>query len=100
LAFTYDVVQFGNKNLFISGQIESPALTATGTTFYAPSQNGWLTAPVFVVFDANAPADSGFWKLSLDRQTLVTTIEYTDADLAAGKLSWTLTPDKCVVNSY
>jgi hypothetical protein len=59
-----------------------------------------VTAPVLLGLDVQGAANYGFWRLELNRTTLVVTITYTDADLVGGTLSWTMTPDKCVLNNY
>jgi hypothetical protein len=65
-------------------------------------RSGGAPAPIQVTFDAQSPAKGGWWQLSLNRTTLVVTIEYTDVDLpdVGDKRSWIMTPDKCVANMY
>jgi hypothetical protein len=102
LWFTYDVALFSGGWLFASGNISAPDIQSSGANIYAPTQNGAATAPVILVFDATGTANAGWWRISLNRTTLVTTIEYNDVDLPEvdDKRAWTMTPDKCVVNSF
>lgn len=100
LGFKYQAVLFANGNVFASASIKDGVLEASYATLYSPTQNGAAVAGVSVQFDQAAPANSGFWILSLDRKTLVTSIVYNDADVLGGTQSWTMTPAACVVNNY
>lgn len=100
MSFTYNVDQFANGNVFVTANIADAAKSSSFSEYYAPTQNGFATAPINITLDEFAPNDSGWWSVSLDRSTLVVSIVYHDADVAGGGSSWTLTPDKCVVNSY
>jgi len=55
---------------------------------------------VIITLDAAGTANFGWWYVTLNRSTLVTTIEYNDNEVSGGKITWIQTPDKCVVNSY
>jgi hypothetical protein len=100
LLFSYDVYQFTSGNVFASAGVREGAIGASYANFYAPTQNGALTASVIVSLDEFAPADGGWWQLSLDRTTLVTSIVYNDVDVAGGMVTWTMSPTACVVNRY
>jgi hypothetical protein len=100
LTFTYDVAQFANGNVFASGGVSGAASQSSTAVVYAPTQNGYATAPIIVTLDASAPADFGWWRVSLNRTSLVVTIEYNDAGMTPPKQTWIMTPDKCVVNTY
>ena len=100
LIFAYDVAQFANGNVFASGNVAGAASQSSTALVYAPTQNGYATAPIIVTLDASGPADFGWWRLSLNRTSLVVTIEYNDAGMTPPKQTWTMTPDKCVVNTY
>ena len=100
LMFKYDVVQFANGNVFASGNIANSATQSSQSNIYAPTQNGYVTAPVLLTFDTYNPPDSGWWAISLNRTSLVVTIEYNDGDMLPAKRTWTMNPDKCVVNNY
>lgn len=100
LDFTYNVVQFANRNVFASGTIRGPVDQTSDATIYAPSQNGYDDASVIIRMDAYAPADAGWWSLSLNRSTLVTTLVYHDDDMPEKTKTWTMQPSKCVNNTY
>jgi hypothetical protein len=95
-------VQFSGGAVFASADVRDVALQSSNARIFAPAQVGWATAPVIVTFDVQSPANGGWWQLSLNRMTLVVTIEYNDVDLpdVGDKRSWIMTPDKCVSNTY
>jgi hypothetical protein len=99
-SFTYSVDQFANGNVFASGDIANSSIQASNAVMFSPNQTGYATAPVQVLFDAQAPADSGWWLLSLNRQSLVVTITYNDTDLPSGTMAWTMQPSQCTSNTY
>ena len=99
-SFSYDVDQFENGNVFVSGVVYNGAVSGSFSNYYAPTQGGYLTAPIVIDLDSYAPADSGWWQLSLDRSTLIVSIVYNDADIDGGSLSWTMLPSQCIVNNY
>lgn len=55
---------------------------------------------MFITFDLLGAINGGWWQLSLNRTTLVVTIENNDIDAPGGKNTWLMTPDKCVLNRY
>jgi len=100
LFFSYSAALFANGNIFASAGVREGLIGASYASFYAPTQNGALDAAVIVSLDEAPPANGGFFRLSLNRTTLVTTIVYTDVDVAGGTTSWTMLPASCVTNSY
>lgn len=100
LDFAYDAHVFANGNVFASGSIRDGAIEASATQIYAPTQNGATRASVLLQFDQAPPLNAGFWELSVDRGTAVTSIVYHDVDVAGGTVSWTMPPSACVLNQY
>lgn len=100
LWFSYTAVQFAAGAVFSSGAIKANDLQVSASAIFAPEQNGWDTAPVQMTLDSAGPVNAGWWRISLNRTTLVVTIDYNDLDVTGGKKTWTMTPDKCVVNKY
>jgi Collagen triple helix repeat (20 copies) len=102
--FTYQLDQFSNGSVFASASVASAGLESSSSTFYAPTQVGWTTAQVNVVMDIASPVDFGFWKMSLNRTTLVVSVSYNDTDLPtygfSNPFNLTFTPSACVVNTY
>ena len=100
LSFSYTVAVFANGNVFASAGVREGLIGASAANFYAPTQNGALSAAVLVSLDEAPPGNGGFFRISLDRATLVTTIVYTDVDVTGGTTSWTMLPAQCIANSY
>jgi hypothetical protein len=98
--FTYDAVLFDGGNVFVTASVSDGAFQTEGTGFYAPTQGGAATAAVNFQRDEVGTPNGGFFTLSLDRATLVTTIEYTDNEARGGKLVWTMPPSACINNKY
>ena len=96
----YSVAQMANGNVFVTSVVRSSDIGASNSAFYSPQQTGALTAAVLVDFDLLGPANGGFWRVELDRSTLVTSVVYTDGDAAGGKLNWSMPANKCVLNKY
>ena len=98
--FTYEAVQFANGNLLAIGGIRDGYVETQSTVEYSSSQVGWSTAAVFIQHDIVAASNGGFWKISLDRSTLNTSIVYTDSDVTGGGASWSLPASSCIVSLY
>lgn len=97
---SYWARQFSDGFVFSSGSVAGPEVQSSAANFFAPQQNGYDTAAVQMTLDVIGADNYGYWTISLNRATLVTTIVNTDIDVAGGSRSWTMTPDKCVVNTY
>lgn len=97
-AFTYDAAIFSSGFVLVSASVDNFLTVSTGAGFYVPAQTDWATAPVYLAFGAYS--GRGSWRLSFDRTTNVFTVKYTDIGMTAGKLTWTPTPDKCVITTY
>ena len=72
----------------------------SGTDFWASSQSGASTAPVFITADF-ATSNWGWWNISLNRSTLVTTAVYTDSTLGAqSPVTITFLSSACTLLSF
>lgn len=100
IAFTYNVILMSSLDLFVTGSVANASLQASGTRFYAPTQNGYSNAPINIALDVDGSASGGWFKISLNRTTLVTTIEYSPSDGAAASSFWTMPASACVHNFY
>jgi hypothetical protein len=76
------------------------ALEFGASIFYAATQNGAATAEVTFTYDAAGSANGGWWRIGLNRSTLVQVVEYHDPDVASGLLAWTKDPSECQVSTY
>lgn len=98
--FYYSAALMASGDLFVTGQIGNAFIETSATSFYSSQQMGATSGAVILRFDALGADNAGYWKISLDRSTLVTTVDYKDFDASGGSDSWTMTPDKCTVNDY
>lgn len=102
-SFDYTVIQFANGNVMAIGGIRDSSVETQSTSEYVQTQIGWDTAQVVVQHDAYLPIDGGWWSMSLDRSTLITSIVYHDVDITAptpGIISWQLLSSACIVSTY
>jgi hypothetical protein len=81
-----------------SAAISGASFQIGNSNFYAAAQNGAATAAVNFVYDVVAPADGGYWTISVNRNTSVASATYNDADVAGGAVTWTFPP--CTVRNY
>jgi hypothetical protein len=100
LSFTYDAILLSSGDLFVNATIRDARYVGAGSSFYAPEQNGYQGAQVIVGIDEDATADFGWFRLTLNRDTLVVLLEYRESDAAAVTQSWTMQPSACVHNKY
>jgi hypothetical protein len=100
LWYGYSAVLWSSGDLFVSGSVSSPLNQASTTALFTPTQNGYLDASVSFTFDQDGTANGGWFKLSLNRSTLTSVIEYRAADPGPVTDSWTLPPEACVHNTY
>jgi hypothetical protein len=100
LNYTYNAVLWSSGDLFVAGSVSSPLTSASKTALFTPTQNGYQNAVVTFTFDQDGTANNGWFKLSLDRRTLVSIVEYSAADPGPVTNTWTLEPSACVHNKY
>lgn len=98
--FSYVAAVMKSGDVFASGSIRSSSIEISNTKFYANTQVGALTAEVIMLDDLQGTANAGYWIISVDRSTAITTIVYHDSDATGGMTTWTMTPDKCILNNY
>ena len=102
LYFGYQARLFSSGDLFITGQISTASMDINNSTFYSSTQVGANTGGITLGFDLMGASNGGWWSMSLDRTSLIVTIENHDDDIANSTHlnTWTMTPDKCTVQSY
>ena len=77
-SFRYDLAEFSDGFLFVSGQASGLYYSVTDTRFYAPTQVGWATGRVSMVASSSAIiAMVGVydWVLTLDRTANMFTVK-------------------------
>jgi len=94
----YDLSIFSSGDLFVTGTVNSPGFEVSSSTMFSAHQQGAETAPVHVTFDLYGTDNGGYWKLFLNRVTLVSIVEYHDID--TGTLNWSKPASGCIVNNY
>jgi hypothetical protein len=100
LTAMYEVEIFASGDLFATAGVYGVAFQIGASTMYSAGQVGAGTAAVLFTYDYAGTLNGGYWKMSLDRTTLVSTVEYNDVDVTSGKLIWTKPASECVVNNY
>lgn len=98
--FSYQVAQMASGDVFAHGSIRASVAENGASVFYSSKQVGAATAAVQVESDLQGAANAGYWRLTLDRATLITSIDYYDSDATGGHTAWVMTPDKCVGSTY
>jgi len=103
LRFTYDAMLFSDGSVFVYGNIYASDQQIGGSTFYDSSQNGSSTAAINITADLLGTDNWGYWRISLNRSTLVVSIVNTDSDATGGSNTWTLSSyssNNCVLVSF
>ena len=98
----YRVRQFSSGDIFVSGEVRDGEIAVSSATMFSSLQVGYSEAPIFISFDlsANGVSNGGYWKITLDRSTLITSIEYNDVDVAPNPSFWPMTADRCIHNEF
>ena len=99
LYYRYRVSQFVNEDIFIQGEIYGAAYEVADAIMYSKLQNGWDTAPIFINYDVSGSANYGYFVISLNRSTMVTTIVYTDSDVSGGSDTWSQPSSDCTTQT-
>ena len=104
-SFDYSVAQMAYGDVFASASIRDAFGQTGASAYYSLQQLGFATAPVIFTFDVFGDPNGGFWTVSLNRDTLETTVRYDDIDTSGVEatpvvLEWSMMSDACVLNSY
>lgn len=99
-SINYDVAIFSSGFVLVSASVDNNIQQASSAGFYIPTQADWATAPVRIGFNYFNNSTRGSWLISLDRTTNIVIAKYIDQALTPPYLTWSMTPDKCVVSTY
>ena len=99
LYYRYRVYQFVNEDIFIQGEIYGVSYEVADSIMYSKLQNGWTTAPIYINYDVSGSANSGYFVISLNRSTMVTTIVYTDSAVSGGSTTWVEPSSECATQT-
>lgn len=100
LSVNYHAVTFATGNIIASAGVSDSVTETNSNNEYDQAQAGWLTASIIVHRDVTPPDNGGWWSLSLDRRTTVTSVTYHDEDVPNGVMNWTLQSKDCVVKTF
>lgn len=98
LEIEYSAVLTSGGDVYATANVIDEAFQTSGTEFYAANQNGAQTALVYISADHVGATNGGLWKISLNRSTLITRVEYSDPDISTQILSFT--PSACTVQNW
>lgn len=83
LEIKYNAVLTSSGDVYATASVADDFSQQSSTEFYAAGQAGANTADVEIIADYHSTADAGVWNVSLNRSTLVTTVQYDDDSLPA-----------------
>jgi hypothetical protein len=101
LEIEYDAVLTAGGDVYSTARVIDDLTQTTSTHFYARGQAGANDASVLIVADYDSPSNGGFWEISLDRNTLITYVDYTDSSLGVeSPVNMSFTPSACTVQNW
>lgn len=83
LGVEYNAVVTAGGDVYATANIIDDVEQTSGTSFYASAEAGIYGAAVNVTADYVGAANGGLWTISLDRNTLITSVVYDDVNLAS-----------------
>lgn len=81
LNIEYNAVLTAAGDVYATASVADEYAQYSGTQFYAAGENGSSTGAIYITADFHSGGDGGWWKISLNRNTLVTSVSYTDPSL-------------------
>lgn len=81
LKVEYSSVITNGGDVYSTANISDDYSQVSETAFYADGQPGYSTGLVELIGDYDQTDDEGTWEVSLNRDTLITTVTYTDSSL-------------------
>ncbi len=81
LTVEYNAVLTSSGDVYATSNVIDDYMQVSGTAFYAAAEAGAATGAVLVTNDMHNTGDGGYFRVSLNRNTMVTTIVYTDDSL-------------------
>lgn len=102
ISIDYRSATLSGGDTFATADIIYPNFQVSGSAFYSASQQGSATAAVIITSDEITPTGNGFWKISVDRATGISTVRYTDFDFgqAPNYLEWTFVSSACTIQNW
>lgn len=81
LQVEYNAVITTSGDVYVTGNVIDDYVQVSGSQFYAKLEAGSSTGEVLITNDMYGAGNGGFFKISLNRNTMVTSIVYTDSNL-------------------
>lgn len=81
LQVEYNAVLTSSGDIYATANIIDQFAQVSGTAFYAAGEAGAASGAVLVTNDYHSTGNGGYWRVSLNRTTMVTSIVYTDSSL-------------------
>lgn len=101
LTVEYNAVLTAGNDVYATANIIDDEFQVSGTAFYASGQSGASKASVLITSDYVGSANGGFWEVSLNRDTLVTSVKYTDSSLGgASPVNMQFNAAACTVQNW
>lgn len=97
---SYSASVMASGNVFASGEVSGTLYQIGASDFWAPQTPGADLGYISFVEDGVGSGNGAFWKVGLDRNTLILTAQYDDADLTPNIKTYTSTADKCTKTAY
>ena len=95
--FKYDAMVFSSGDVMAVGSIMDARNEYSNSMFYSSKQVGSNTAAVYVTYDISGGDTYGYWRISLDRSTAITTIQYSDTTY---NNTWVMPSSSCLLHNY
>ncbi len=83
LHLEYDVAVTSSGDVFATANVIDSLKQTSGTSLFAAGQNGAADAVVVVTADYDGGANGGYFDISVNRQTLITSVVYRDSSLGS-----------------
>ena len=99
LDVVYDAVVMDSGDVYATASVNDEYQQVSATAFYAWGQVGSTTAIVTLVADFHSTADWATWDISLNRNTFVTSVKYTDASLG-GPVNLSFAASACAIQNW
>jgi Collagen triple helix repeat (20 copies) len=100
--FSYQAVVFTDGTIWVNGEIRGVDLGISSSAFYAPTQNGAVTAQVIISLDMVGTDNGGWWTIEVNREDLGAIVIYHDTELTDGTDAWNMDAEAsgCIHNQY
>jgi hypothetical protein len=97
----YNAVLTAAGDVYATANIIEDYVQVSGTQFYAAAESGSSTGEILITDDLYGGNGGGYFKISLNRTTMITSIVYTDANLGGqSPVNLQFTPAACDIGNW